>query len=135
MTTAIFDANDFTSYTVDIPNGQTTITDTGNINIILTTGVNQPVFKSLSTALKCLNFMNARNQCFIMAGDDITIVNCQTKLIIFEECFSSFLSPFKKLKLTKKLNPAIVPPHFLTSSEAASADPPVANKSSCIRTF
>ena len=87
MTTAIFDSNDFSSNTVDIPNGESTITDTGSINIILSTGVNQPVFNSLSTALKCLNFMNSRNQYFIMAGDDITIINCQTKLLIFENTF------------------------------------------------
>ena len=73
--------------TVDIPNGESTITDTGSINIILSTGVNQPVFNSLSTALKCLNFMNSRNQYFIMAGDDITVTNCQTKLLIFENTF------------------------------------------------
>ena len=87
MTTAIFDSNDFSSNTVDIPNGESTITDTGSINIVLSTGVNQPVFDSLSTALKCLNFMNSRSQYFIMAGDDITIINCQTKLLIFENTF------------------------------------------------
>ena len=31
--------------------------------------------------------MNSRNQYFIMAGDDITIINCQTKLLIFENTF------------------------------------------------
>ena len=77
MTTAIFDSNDFSNNTVDIPNGESTITDTGSVNIILSTGVNQPVFNSLSNALKCLNFMNSRNQYFIVAGDDITIINCQ----------------------------------------------------------
>ena len=85
MTTAIFDSNDFSSNTVDIPDGESPpLTDTGSINIILSTGVNQPVFDSLSTALKCFNFMNSRNQYFIMAGDDITIINCQTELLIFE---------------------------------------------------
>ena len=34
MTTAIFDSNDFSSNTVDIPNGQTAITDTSSINIV-----------------------------------------------------------------------------------------------------
>ena len=87
MTTAIFDSNDFSSNTVDIPNGESTITDTGSINMILSTSVNQPAFDSLSTALKCLNFMNSRNQYFIMANDDITIINCQTKLLIFENTF------------------------------------------------
>ena len=88
MTTAIFDSNDFSSNTVDIPNGESTITGTGSINIILSTGVNQPVFNSLSTALKCLNFMNSRNQYFIMANDDITIINCQTNFLIFSHDFT-----------------------------------------------
>ena len=96
MTTAIFDSTDFSSNTVDIPDGETIITDTGSINIILSPGVNQPVFNSLSTALKCLKFMNSRNQYFIMVGDDITIINCQTKLLIFEntcinqKCITSY---------------------------------------------
>ena len=87
MTTAIFNASDSSSYTVHVPSGQITTSENGIMKIIPSTGVNQPVFNSLDTALKCFNFMNSRNQYFIMANDDITIVNCQTKLLIFENTF------------------------------------------------
>ena len=84
MATAIFDSNNFSPNTVDIANGESTLTDTGSINIVLSTGVNQPVFHSLSTAFKCSYLMTSRHQYLIMAGDDVTIINCQTQILIFE---------------------------------------------------
>jgi len=86
---ALFDSTDFSTYTVDVPSSEAgnTLTDNGNVSIIKSDGSTQIVFNSLETALKCLNFMNARNQYYIIAGDDITIVNCQTKLLILENTF------------------------------------------------
>ena len=84
---SIFDNTDFAGSTIDVPVGQTTITDNGNISIIKSDGVNQTVFNSLSTALKCLNFMNSRGQYYMEAGDDLTILNLQTKLLIVENTF------------------------------------------------
>ena len=84
---SIFDNTDFASSVIDVPVGQTTVTDNGNISIIKSDGVNQIVFNSLSTALKCLNFMNSRGQYYMAAGDDLTILNLQTKLLIVENTF------------------------------------------------
>ena len=53
---SIFDNTDFAGSTIDVPVGQTIITDNGNISIIKSDGVNQIVFNTLSTALTCLNF-------------------------------------------------------------------------------
>ena len=39
MTTAFFDSNELSSNTVDIPNGESTLTGTSSINIVLSTGV------------------------------------------------------------------------------------------------
>ena len=72
---SIFDSTDFASSVIDVPVGQTTITDNGNISIIKSDGVNQIVFNTLTTALKCLNFMNSRGQYYTAAGDDLTILN------------------------------------------------------------
>ena len=33
--------------------------------------------------------MNSKNMYYLMAGDDITIVNCQTKLLILENTFTN----------------------------------------------
>ena len=86
---ALFDSTDFSTYTVDVPSSEVgnALIDNGNISLIKSDGSTQIVFNSLETALKCLNFMNARNQYYIIAGDDITIVNCQTKLLILENTF------------------------------------------------
>ena len=86
----IFTSSDFTGYSVDTPNGQSgNPPDTGSITLIKSDATTEAVFDSLSTALKCLAFMNSKNMCYLMAGDDITIVNCQTKLLILENTFTN----------------------------------------------
>ena len=44
MTTALFDSNNVLSTTLYIPNGESTIAYTSSVNIIISTGANQPVF-------------------------------------------------------------------------------------------
>ena len=86
----IFTSSDFTGYTVDTPNGQSgNPIDTGSITLIKSDATTETVFDTLTTALKCLNFMNSKNMYYLMAGDDITIVNCQTKLLILENIFTN----------------------------------------------
>ena len=86
----IFTSSDFTGYTVDTPSGQSgNPTDTGAITLIKSDATTETVFDSLTTALKCLNFMNSKNMYYLMAGDDIAIVNCQTKLLILENTFTN----------------------------------------------
>ena len=81
---AVFTDTAFPGSTVDVPVGQTTITDNGIISIIKSDGITQPLFSSLAVALKALNFMNLRSQCYMMGGGDITIVSLQTKLLMVE---------------------------------------------------
>ena len=85
----IFTSSDFTGYTPSQPNGAASLTDTGSITLIKSDATTETVFDSLTTALKCLNFMNSKNMYYLMAGDDITIVNCQTKLLILENTFTN----------------------------------------------
>ena len=81
---AIFTSSDFTGYTPSQPSGAPSLTDTGSITLIESDATTEMAFDSLTTALKCFNFMNSKNMYYLMAGDDITIVNCQTKLLMFE---------------------------------------------------
>ena len=85
----IFTSADFTGYTPSQPSGAPSLTDTGSITLIKSDATIETVFDSLTTALKCLNFMNSKNMYYLMAGDDITIVNCQTKLLILEKTFTN----------------------------------------------
>ena len=85
----IFTSSDFTGYTPSQPSGAASLTDTGSITLIKSDATTETVFDSLTTALKCLNFMNSKNMYYLMAGDDITIINCQTKLLILENTFTN----------------------------------------------
>ena len=85
----IFNSSDFTSYTPTQPNGAPSLTDTCSITLLKSDATIETVFDSLTTALKCLSFMNSKNMYFLMAGDDITIVNCQTKILILENTFTN----------------------------------------------
>lgn len=86
----IFTSSDFSGYTVDIPSGQSgNPIDTGSITLVKSDSTIETVFDSLTTSLKCLNFMNSKNMYYLMAGDDITVVNCQTKLLILENTFTN----------------------------------------------
>ena len=85
----IFTSSDFTGYTPSQPTGASSLTDTGSVTLIKSDATVETVFDSLTTALKCLNFMNSKNMYYLMAGDDITIVNCQTKLLILENTFTN----------------------------------------------
>ena len=72
---ALFTDSGFTTNAVDVPVGQSTITDNGVASLKKSDGVTQTRFSSLTVALKPLNFMNSRSHYYMMAGDDITIVN------------------------------------------------------------
>ena len=85
----IVTSSDFTGYTPSQPSGAPSLTDTGSITLIKSDATTETVFDSLTTALKCLNFMNSKNMYYLMAGDDITIVNCQAKLLILENTFTN----------------------------------------------
>ena len=60
---ALFNASNFTvcSATYGVPTG---ITDhfTGSVDIILITGITQQVFDALSTAMKCIRYMEAKTE-------------------------------------------------------------------------
>ena len=60
---ALLSASGFTGYsaTFAVLSGVTDNLFTGNVDIILSTGITQQVFDSLSTALKCIHYMEANN--------------------------------------------------------------------------
>ena len=84
-----FTSTDFTGYAPSQPSGAPSLIDTGSITLIKSDATTETVFDSLTTALTCLNFMNSKNMYYLMAGDDLTIVNCQTKLLILENTFTN----------------------------------------------
>ena len=55
----------------------------GSVDLILSTGIIQQVFDSLSSALKCLHYMEANNLYSSSHNEDVTVLNLRSKLLIF----------------------------------------------------
>ena len=65
-----------------------TVQVVGSINLIKSDGTTETVFDSVQTALNCLAFMSARNQYYLLASDDIMVINVSNvKLLILETTF------------------------------------------------
>jgi len=60
---------------------------TGSVDIILSTGVTQSVFDQLSTAIKCIHYMESNNLYSLSPNEDITIINVRSKLLILENTY------------------------------------------------
>ena len=83
---ALFNASDFTGYwaAYAIPSGTEDVIFSGSVDIILSTGIVQQVFDSLSSALKCIHYMEANNLYSLSPNEDVTIINLRSKLLILE---------------------------------------------------
>ena len=83
---ALLNASDFTGYSDNfaIPSGVSDPIFNGSVDIILSTGVTQQVFDTLSTALKCIHYMEQQRIYSLSPNEDITILNLRSKLLILE---------------------------------------------------
>mgnify|MGYP003340804953 FL=1 len=86
---ALLNASDFTGYsdTYALPSGETALIFTGSVDLILSTGVTQQVFDTLSTALKCIHYMEQQKIYSLSPNEDITILNLRSKLLILENTY------------------------------------------------
>ena len=86
---ALFSASDFTGYwaAYAIPSGTEDVIFSGSVDIILSTGIVQQVFDSLSSALKCIHYMEVNNLYSLSPNEDVTIINLRSKLLILENTY------------------------------------------------
>ena len=58
---ALLSASDFIGYSdiYAVPTGSSDVIFSGSVDLILSTGITQQVFDTLSTALKCIHYMEA----------------------------------------------------------------------------
>ena len=58
---ALYQASDFTGFSDSyaVPAGSSDVIFTGNVDLILPTGITQQVFDTLSTDLKCIHVMES----------------------------------------------------------------------------
>lgn len=65
-----------------------TLQTVGSVNLVKSDGTTETIFDSVQTALNCLAFMSARKQYYLMANDDIMVINISNvKLLVLETTF------------------------------------------------
>ena len=86
---AILNHTDFSGSdaTYSIPASDSSTLYTGSIDIILSTGVTTQIFDALSTAIKCLHYMEVNSLYSLSPNEDITILNLRSKLLILENTY------------------------------------------------
>ena len=86
---ALLNASDFTGYgdSSAIPANSSDVIFTGSVDLILSTGIAQQVFGTLSPALECIHYMETNKLYSLSPNEDITILNLRSKLIILENTY------------------------------------------------
>ena len=86
---ALLSASDFTGYSDSfaVPAGSSDVIFSGSVDLILSTGITQQVFDTLSSALKCIHYMEANNLYSLSPNEDVIIINLRSKLLILENIY------------------------------------------------
>ena len=86
---ALLSAGDFAGYSDSFaaPAGFNDPVFAGSVDLILTTGITQQVFGSLSSALNCVHYMEANNLYSLSPNEDVTVLNLRPKLLILENTY------------------------------------------------
>ena len=81
---ALYSASDFTGFSDSyaVPAGSSDVIFTGSVDLILSTGITQQVFDTLSTALTCIHFMGSNQLYSLSPNEDVTIPNLRSKLLV-----------------------------------------------------
>ena len=86
---ALLSASDFIGYSDSFaaPAGFNDPISAGSVDLILSTGITQQVFDTLSSALKCIHYMEANNLYSLGPNEDVTVLNLRSKLLILENTY------------------------------------------------
>ena len=86
---ALLNASDFIGFSDNyaIPSGVSDPIFTGSVDIILSTGITQQISDTLSTALKCIHYMEANNLYSLSPNEDITTLSLRSKFLILENTY------------------------------------------------
>ena len=71
---ALYQASDFIGFSDSfaVPSGSSDMIFTGSVDLILPTGITQQVSDTLSTALKCIHFMEQQKLYSLSPNEDVT---------------------------------------------------------------
>ena len=86
---ALLSASDFSGYSDSFaaPAGLNDPIFAGSVDLILSTGITHQVFGSLSSALKCIDYMEANSLYSLSPNEDVTVLNLRSKLLFFENTY------------------------------------------------
>ena len=86
---APFPASDFTGYTntFAVPSGASDALFAGSVDLILSTGITQQVLDTVSTALKCIHYMESNILYSLGPNEGVTILKLRSKLLILENTY------------------------------------------------
>ena len=70
-----------------VPAGSSDVIFSGSVDLILSTGITQQVFDTLSIALKYIHYMEANNLYSLSPNEGVTIINLRSKLLILENTY------------------------------------------------
>ena len=86
---ALYSASGFTGFSDSyaVPAGSSDVIFTGSVDLILSTGTIQQVFDTLSTALKCIHFLEQQKLYSLPPNEDVTIINLRSKLLVLENAY------------------------------------------------
>ena len=85
----LLSASDFTGYSAAyvVPSDAVDGLFTGSVDVILSTGITQQVFDSVSSAIKCIHYVESNNLYSLSPDEDITILNLRNKILINENTY------------------------------------------------
>ena len=86
---ALLSASGFIGYSDScaIPANSSDVVFSGSVDLILSTGIAQQVFDILSTALKCIHYVESNKIYSLSPDGDITIINLRSKFLILENIY------------------------------------------------
>ena len=86
---ALYQADGFTGFkdSYDVLAGSSDLISTASVDIVLTTGIAQLVFDTLSTSLKCTQYIGTKNIYSLSPDEDITVINLRPKLSILDSTY------------------------------------------------
>ena len=88
---ALLNPSDFNGYndSYAVPAGDSGVIFSGSVDVILSTGITQQMLDTFGTALKCIHYMGSKRIYSLSPGEDITILNLRSKLLILENTYIS----------------------------------------------
>ena len=86
---ALLNSSDFNGYndSYAVPAGSSDAIFSGSVDIISSTGTTQQILDTLSTARKCIHYMDINKLYSLSPSWDITIINLRKKLLILENTY------------------------------------------------